>query len=209
MFTSQKFPSVYQVSEIHHGRQTQAIPLPIPLSKMHRHSRRGHGDSGISRAVAGRAINARRLRLLGTRVISVASWLRRYWFIVVFDVIKFEFFPLFIGNWLTLTTAEITTKETTAAEVTARDETAEHKQRLFEKEHAHVIIHPVSRVPFVIFWARFLERWLTLNPELSQKSRKVLSSKNMQLEVTKYCRAFTTRNSNGNTKFYPKQWNEE
>ena len=176
---------------------------------MHRHSRRGHGDSGISRAVAGRAINARRLRLLGTRVISVASWLRRYWFIVVFDVIKFEFFPLFIGNWLTLTTAEITTKETTAAEVTARDETAEHKQRLFEKEHEHVIIHPVSRVPFVIFWARFLERWLTLNPELSQKSRKVLSSKNMQLEVTKYCRAFTTRNSNGNTKFYPKQWNEE
>ena len=172
---------------------------------MHRHSRRGHGDSGISRAVAGRAINARRLRLLGTRVISVASWLRRYWFIVVFDVIKFEFFPLFIGNWLTLTTAEITTKETTAAEVTARDETAEHKQRLFEKEHEHVIIHPVSRVPFVIFWARFLERWLTLNPELSQKSRKVLSSKNMQLEVTKYCRAFTTRNSNDNTKFYPKQ----
>ena len=153
---------------------------------MHRHSRRGHGDSGISRAVAGRAINARRLRLLGTRVISVASWLRRYWFIVVFDVIKFEFFPLFIGNWLTLTTAEITTKETTAAEVAARDETAEHKERLFEKEHARVITHTVSKgSSCYLLWARFLERWLTLNPELSQISSTVLSPKNMPLEVTK------------------------
>ena len=136
---------------------------------MHRHSRRGHGDSGISRAVAGCAINARRLRLLGTRVISVASWLRRYWFIVVFDVIKFEFFPLFIGNWLTLTTAEITTKETTAAEVTARDDTAEHKQRLFEKEHAHVIIHPVSKGSFCYFLGPVPRKMVNFKPRIKPK----------------------------------------
>ena len=145
------------------------IPLPIPLTKMHRHSRRGHGDSRISRTVAGRAVNARRIRwLLGTRVISVASWLRRYWFLVVFDVIKFEFFPMFIGNWLTLTTAKITTKETTTAEVTARDETAEHKQRLFEKGHAHVISHPVSKGFLCYFLGPVPRKMVNFKPRIEQ-----------------------------------------
>ena len=43
------------------------------------------------------------------------------------------------------------------------------------------------------------------NPVLSQFSSTVFSSKNMQLEVTKYCGASTTRYSNDNTKWYLKQ----
>ena len=41
---------------------------------------------------------------------------------------------------------------------------------------------------------------------LSQILSKVFSSKNMQLELTKYCRAFTPRYSNDNTKCYSKQY---
>ena len=49
---------------------------------------------------------------------------------------------------------------------------------------------------------------LTFNPGLSQILSKVFLSKNMQLELyTKYCWAFTPRNSNNNnTKFYSKQY---
>ena len=56
-------------------------------------------------------------------------------------------------------------------------------------------------------WARFIERWLIIyNPGLSQIWSKVFLSKNMQLELTKYCRAFTPRYSNDNTKCYSKQY---
>ena len=45
-------------------------------------------------------------------------------------------------------------------------------------------------------WAWFIERWLIIyNPGLSQIWSKVFLSKNMQLELTKYCRAFTPRYS--------------
>ena len=53
--------------------------------------------------------------------------------------------------------------------------------------------------------ARFLERWFSLTHGLSKVWRTVFTSKNMQLEVTKYCSAFTTRYSNDNTKCYPEQ----
>ena len=43
-------------------------------------------------------------------------------------------------------------------------------------------------------------------PGLSQILSKVFLSKNMQLELTKYCRAFTPRYSNDNTKCYSKQY---
>ena len=42
-------------------------------------------------------------------------------------------------------------------------------------------------------------------PGLNQILSKVFSSKNMQLELTKYCRAFTPRYSNDNKKWYSKQ----
>ena len=48
-------------------------------------------------------------------------------------------------------------------------------------------------------------KMVKFNPGLSQISSTVFSSKNMQLEVTKCCWAFTKRYSNDNTKCYPKQ----
>jgi len=43
------------------------------------------------------------------------------------------------------------------------------------------------------------------NAGLSQFLSKVFLSKNMQLELTKYCCAFTLRYSHDNTKCYSKQ----
>ena len=43
------------------------------------------------------------------------------------------------------------------------------------------------------------------NAGLSQISSNDFSSKNMQLEVTKYYWAFTTKYSNDDSKCYPKQ----
>ena len=54
--------------------------------------------------------------------------------------------------------------------------------------------------------ARFLERYFSLTHGLSKIWRTVFKSKNMQLEVSKYCWAVTTRYSNDNTKCYPKQY---
>ena len=46
------------------------------------------------------------------------------------------------------------------------------------------------------------QKMVKFNPGLSQILSTVFSPKNMQLEVTKYCGAFTTRYSNDNTKCY-------
>ena len=43
------------------------------------------------------------------------------------------------------------------------------------------------------------------NPGLSQILSKVFLSKNMQLELTKYCGVFTSRFSDDNTECYFKQ----
>jgi len=43
------------------------------------------------------------------------------------------------------------------------------------------------------------------NPGLSQILRKIFLSKNMQLERTKYCRAYSPRYRNDNAKCYSKQ----
>ena len=51
----------------------------------------------------------------------------------------------------------------------------------------------------------FPQKMVKFNPGLSEISSTVFSSKNMQLEVTKFCWASTTRYSNDNTKCYPKQ----
>lgn len=113
---------------------------PTPLNTKHRHSRRGHGDSGSRRTVAGRAVDAWWIgKLFATRVIPVASRLRRYRFFVVFHVVEFEFFPLFVWNRFTFSTAEITTEETAAAEVAASYDAAEHEQRLCKETHARTI----------------------------------------------------------------------
>ena len=43
-------------------------------------------------------------------------------------------------------------------------------------------------------------KFVTFNPELNQILSKVFLPKNRQLDLTKYCRAFTPRYSNDNTK---------
>ena len=47
-----------------------------------------------------------------------------------------------------------------------------------------------------IAWGPDRRKMVKFNPGLSQISSMVSSSKNIQLEVTKYCWAFTTRNTN-------------
>lgn len=109
------------------------LPCPLPWTLKHRYSRRRHGDSRSRRTVAGRTVNAWWLGKLFTAcVISVAAWLRRDRFIVVFHVVEIKFFPLFVGDRFALATAEITTEETTATEVAAGYDAAEHEQRLFK-----------------------------------------------------------------------------
>ena len=49
-------------------------------------------------------------------------------------------------------------------------------------------------------------KMVKFNPGLSQVLSKVFSSKKVQLELTKYCCAFTPRCSNDNTKCYCKQY---
>ena len=109
------------------------LPSPLPWTLKHRYSRRRHGDSRSRRTVAGRTVNAWWFGKLFTAcVISVAAWLRRDRFIVVFHVVEIKFFPLFVGDRFALATAEITTEETTATEVAAGYDAAEHEQRLFK-----------------------------------------------------------------------------
>ena len=48
-------------------------------------------------------------------------------------------------------------------------------------------------------------RMVNFNPRLSQILSNVFLSKNMQLEFTKDCCAFTPRYSNDNTKYYSTQ----
>ena len=71
-----------------------------------------------------------------------------------------------------------------------------------------------SSLPFIFVVAFILSfnvlgpvprKVVKFNQRLRQISSKVFSSKNMQLEFTKYCWAFTTRYSNYNTKCYSKQ----
>ena len=47
-------------------------------------------------------------------------------------------------------------------------------------------------------------KMIKFNPGLSLTLSKVFLSKNMQLELTKYCWAFSPRYSNDNTKCYSK-----
>ena len=78
-----------------------------------------------------------------------------------------------------------------------------------------VLLSSLSRTPFSfpiphlvqdpVFAFRVPRKMVKFNPGLSQISSTIFSSKNMQLELTKYRRAFTTRYSNDNTKCYPKQ----
>ena len=57
-----------------------------------------------------------------------------------------------------------------------------------------------------LVWAHFLARWMvTFDSGLSQIS-KVFLSKNMHLEHTKFCLAFTPRYSYDNTKYYSKKY---
>lgn len=115
--------------------QTKNIsPHPTPLNTKQRNSRRRHGDSRRRCTVAGRTVDAWWLgKLLFTAcVISIAAWLCRDRLIIFFPVVEIEFFPLFVGNGLAFSTAEITTKQTTATEVAASYDAAEHEQRLFK-----------------------------------------------------------------------------
>ena len=133
------------------ARRQRISSHPSPLNTMHRHSRRGHGDSRSRRAVAGGAINAWWLRkLFAARVVSVATGLCRYGFVVIFHVVEFEFFPLFVWYGFTLSTAEITTEETAAAEVTASYDATEHEQRLFKETYARKISKVNSRTRYQI-----------------------------------------------------------
>lgn len=109
-------------------------PHPTPLNTKQRNSRRRHGDSRRRCTVAGRTVDAWWLgKLLFTAcVISIAAWLCRDRLIIFFPVVEIEFFPLFVGNGLAFSTAEITTEQTTATEVAASYDAAEHEQRLFK-----------------------------------------------------------------------------
>lgn len=109
-------------------------PHPTPLNTKQHNSRRRHGDSRRRCTVAGRTVDAWWLgKLLFTAcVISIAAWLCRDRLIIFFPVVEIEFFPLFVGNGLAFSTAEITTEQTTATEVAASYDAAEHEQRLFK-----------------------------------------------------------------------------
>ena len=56
--------------------------------------------------------------------------------------------------------------------------------------------------------AQFLKRWLILTQDKAKfyAQGKVFLSKNMQLELRKYCGAFPPRCSNDSTKCYSKQY---
>ena len=50
------------------------------------------------------------------------------------------------------------------------------------------------------------QKMVKFNPGLSQISSKVFLSKNMKLELTKHCLAFTPRYTDDNTKCYSKKF---
>ena len=50
------------------------------------------------------------------------------------------------------------------------------------------------------------QKMVKFNPGLSQISSMVFLSKNMKLELTKHCLAFTPRYSDDNTKCYSKKF---